>query len=100
MRADRSEPTPCVTKGTKRQEFSDCLEEAARDVHEDKWNEAEHAPCSDEAWQLTCEVATKELQKVFLEGQKRWSEWMQEAAEWRMQLLDTQRSSRTRRRRV
>ena len=48
-----------------------------RDVHEGKWKEAEQAPCSDEAWQLTGEVVTKAEQKVFLEGKKRWPEWVQ-----------------------
>ena len=93
IKIDRSEPMRCVTKGTKRQEFFDCLE---GDVPEGKWKEAEQAPCSDEAWQFTCEVATKALQKVCPEGKKRWPEWPQEAREWRMHLLDRRRDLRER----
>ena len=80
VKIDRSGPKRCA-KATKREEFLDCLDYAAKYVHEDKWKEAEHAPCSHEAWQLTFEVVTNALQKVFPEGKKRWLEWMQEARE-------------------
>ena len=37
IRIDRTELMRCVTKGEKRQEFLDCLEELANEVPEDKW---------------------------------------------------------------
>ena len=84
----------CHKKGEKRQEFFDCLEELANEVPVDKWEEAANIPCSDEVWSLTREVVTQTLQKVFPEGKKRWPEWMMEARDWRMRLLDKRRDLR------
>ena len=81
-------------KRRKRQEFFDCLEELANEVPEDWWEEAAQTPCSDGVRSLTRDVVTKTLQKVFPEGKKRWPEWMEEAREWRMRLLDKQRDLR------
>ena len=91
IRIDRTELMRCVTRGEKRQEFFDCLEELANEVPDKKWEEAARSPCSDEVGSLTREVVTQTLQKVFPEGKKRWPEWMMEAREWRMRLLDKRR---------
>ena len=81
-------------KREKRQEFFDCLEELANEVPEDNWEEAAQTLCSDEVCSLTGDVVTKTLQQVFPEGKKRWPEWMEEAGDWRMRLLDKRRDLR------
>ena len=77
-----------------KREFFDRLEELANEVPEEEWEEAARTPCSDEVWSLTRDVLTQTLQKVFPEGKKRWPEWMVEAREWRVRLLDKRRDLR------
>ena len=51
-------------------------------------------PCSDEVWSLTRDACKRSHKLCTLKETKRWPEWMMEAREWRIRLLDKRRDLR------